>query len=1352
MMIMDDEFLMMNEKRSRLRPREPRNCGVSPNAQPNSPGFQNPKFKIQNSTGFALVVILAFVVLLTVLVLAYFSYSALQRQISSASSNQATVDIFSQGAINTIVSDFKQEIFAGSTNFTVGTNTISIPLTQSNAIPARVGTSSNLPNLIKRSAGGLAFYPGGPVRASAASTTNASQNGRSMSPSRWNAAMLLPKAATNSTDLTPANFTAPDWILVNRGGGNPTAWSSDMAWSGGATNTNTVIGRYAYAIYDEGGLLDVNVAGCPPGTADTVTSYKSAIAFADLTQVGLQTSSIAALVGWRNTATAQPGGSFPNYTFSATSQTNFSKAIATNSTGFLSPANASLVGGESDRQFISRQQLIQFFNTLADSSIQPKADLQNALQYLATFTRALDQPSFAPDPLRPKIIGSAAPPVALSADNYQGNNDAWGGDDLVNPSFLSIRVASAFTRRDGSPAVVGEPLVKKRFPLDRLAFLTYEGPSSSAPAATRTALLNAGVSQAILDEGTPANILGRFGLTWDSTNKVWIYNHGSAAILTLSQVAAANREPDFAELLKASIGAGSLGKGGPNGNRFSSANVSNYQFTLDSSLDYHVLQLMANLIDQADPDSYPTSIQIAAGSVNRVFRGVEDLPYFYRYHPFAVVTRLPVPLLSKDESVVFPMGTTGYSGSSDYAFKGARKTLDPDDSLIGPTLTDTGEATLLYIPEVWNPHDRTAVNASGRPTQFRIVAMTQDPAQQTPAWSIGARSTMQNAYSTGQGILNLADYPKSVAAPLTEAGSVMLFTDNGGQLLREPTLLWREGYPAGVSLSGGSVITDINTTQRYLGVIIGTTKISMERSIDGKRYVFQGNRLPPFSDLPVGSYEQICFRLQFLDASGKWITYDEKYPDLHGLASPILAVNQADWSNNGWKNPFRTGAFSTTASSYDPRTARFGIGTESTWGNGSASDNPTLEISAGNFGANSVAGNDAVANSNFTLLETQRPRIDAGNYVRYSTPCMTSDPGKNQQMRWFSGVGFSASNAYPTSCPFFFNGLLSQNNPAANISTRQGGNTAQIYYEDPDGIARRAMAAYVPVGALNVPATSTTGLPEVTAYTGFASGNGTATSQVQSRPMILNRPFKSVGEMSYAARGLPWKQIDFFTPESGDSALLDTFCINTPPSDALVAGKLNLNTRQAPVLKAVLSGAYREELANRSGGLPSGTLASPLSATEIDSIANKLVSITTDTTNAWRGPISNISQIVGRFVPNPGTIGSATDVYQFTEPVTNVSYTYAGFSAALDSSVYVSATAASIQRLREAAIRPLASVGQVRVWNVLLDVVAQVGRYGSGATSADQFIVEGEGRYWVHLAIDRFTGKVLDRQVELVTE
>jgi hypothetical protein len=72
--------------------------------------------------------------------------------------------------------------------------------------------------------------------------------------------------------------------------------------------------------------------------------------------------------------------------------------------------------------------------------------------------------------------------------------------------------------------------------------------------------------------------------------------------------------------------------------------------------------------------------------------------------------------------------------------------------------------------------------------------------------------------------------------------------------------------------------------------------------------------------------------------------------------------------------------------------------------------------------------------------------------------------------------------------------------------------------------------------------------------------------------------------------------------------------------------------------------------------------------------------------------------------------------------------------------------------MREAAIRPLADCGQTRVWNLLIDVVAQSGSYPSTATDATQFSVTGERHYWQHVAIDRLTGQVLDSSVEEVSE
>src|SRR2546421_12830126 len=76
----------------------------------------------------------------------------------------------------------------------------------------------------------------------------------------------------------------------------------------------------------------------------------------------------------------------------------------------------------------------------------------------------------------------------------------------------------------------------------------------------------------------------------------------------------------------------------------------------------------------------------------------------------------------------------------------------------------------------------------------------------------------------------------------------------------------------------------------------------------------------------------------------------------------------------------------------------------------------------------------------------------------------------------------------------------------------------------------------------------------------------------------------------------------------------------------------------------------------------------------------------------------------------------------------------------------------TVKARREVVPRAISSVSQTRVWNLLIDVVAQSGRYAPGETDPKKFIVEGEQHYWVHVAIDRFTGQVIDRQIEVVKE
>ena len=212
-----------------------------------------PNLTKRPSNGAALIIVLSFVVLLTVLVVAYFSRTTTDRQLAQSSYNDTSADLLARSALDITVSDLKQEIANNPT------------ITTANIEPARYGAPpitdpTPIPNLIRRSFSGAAQS-----RASTVSSGATSANGRSISLARWNSHYLVPRASTTtSIDSTPvSSFTAPDWVLVTSQGPNS------------APAPNAVIGRYAFAVYDEGGLIDVNVGGFPTYASLTLPTRRS---------------------------------------------------------------------------------------------------------------------------------------------------------------------------------------------------------------------------------------------------------------------------------------------------------------------------------------------------------------------------------------------------------------------------------------------------------------------------------------------------------------------------------------------------------------------------------------------------------------------------------------------------------------------------------------------------------------------------------------------------------------------------------------------------------------------------------------------------------------------------------------------------------------------------------------------------------------------------------------------------------------------------------------------------------------------------------------------------------------------
>ena len=1133
--------------------------------------------------GVALVIVLSFVVLITGVVVAFFTLSTLQHQVSSSSASQTTVELFARGALNATVGDLQQEIIAGSSTLAPTQNpapstysTVYLPTAAINAKPELSGTTgaTGTENLLKRSARSTPFYtdnvnpyPFGVTRAAASATTTASVNGRSVTLARWNKPLLLAIPSSNSSaDLTPvAAFSAPDWILVNNAGGNPTAWSTNMVWSSSASNSTSVVGRYAYAIYDEGGLLDANVAGYPAPTGSGSTTgtnyvYKNAEAFADLTQLGLTQNQVNDLVGWRNNASLSLSGTLPtsygNYASGSTIELSYLHLIKGNTNGFLMPANTTASGsnGTTDHQFATRQSLIDFLVNGIGQSGTGVRNLQIALQYLGTFTREINAPTYTPAKSRPTV-----------QPGYPGN----GLDPHYNPSLINdVRVVTSFTRySDATQAVVGEPLIKYRFPLNRLALF---GNSNG------------------MTGGVTSDIYKYFGLTRSSTSTPWVYNHDptavySGTIMTLEEVAAAGREPDFFELLQAGVALGSLGQ---YYNTIVSDVVTSGGVNLDKSPTNQVIQIGANIMDQYDTDSYPTAITLGT----QTFYGLECLPYMTQIY-----------------NVVW--------------------TSDPAN--VPPSF--------WYQPKIWNPQVAVSSTAVPASLRFRVVkASGADPyvvfADQPPVGTAYAESDQTLSAPIVWPDSNTPNSP-SIPASIDASSASINFTPSNNNSFQLPALL--TATQTGMNAKGNNVIGDPG---KNLGVFVGQAP-----SVTPPR------GLPYVNALDQLANSEVYYILEYLSAdSSTWIRYDQ-------IRNRRDAVNGGTASYGLGQFCFPLDAYKTLQHNYqvvrsDPRSDRFGMFV-------------------------SIDGSTPL---------TIRPGVGDGGLVIQPT-LATSSPG------W---TNVTDGNCY-----------------IGDLSDNLAG--SWTHYTDPDGVLRPGLGAYTAGGP--------GGANGITSSGGYPLASDFINNPI-SRPVVLNRPFRSVADMGYASRGAPWKNVDFFSNTTGDAALLDLFCVDATPASLQLqggyndldakqtavpmrAGALDLNTRQPLVVQAMLAGAIKQEATTTP------TMIDP--PTDAASLANSLVTLTKATPLTNRGELASI------------------------------------WSADLN---YASKPDNTIKARREAAIRALADVGNTRTWNLLIDIIAQTGRYPINATKLDQFNVEGEHRYWLHVAIDRYTGKVVSQNLESVYE
>ena len=411
------------------------------------------------SKGAALMIVLAFVVLLTGMALAYFNRTTTDRQLAQSSYTDTSSDLLVRSALDIVVNDFKQEI----------KNNPSVNAT--NIQPTTYGTPSTgqtpIPNLIRRSVSGTGVT-------SNVSSTAVSANGRSINVARWNSHYLIPRATTaNTIDSAPvSSFIAPDWVLVTAQGPNS------------APAPGNVIGRYAFAVYDEGGLVDMNLAGYPAWTQNgggwgnppttptpwmTNVGRKGNIGFADLTALASPSPTstpsqtlINNIVGWRNYATTlQSGTNFANPTFQ-NSDRQGQDAWGSYLLDFGDPPYPSPCpslpftsvdstlgnGGRTDQAFVSRQQLLKLL-----ACIDSSGSWQNRAQYMGTFSRERNQPARdwdrltnrIPDRFDINMIGMVKPNPNNTANgrghgqNHGNGSGSFKGRGHYKGDALSIR-------------------------------------------------------------------------------------------------------------------------------------------------------------------------------------------------------------------------------------------------------------------------------------------------------------------------------------------------------------------------------------------------------------------------------------------------------------------------------------------------------------------------------------------------------------------------------------------------------------------------------------------------------------------------------------------------------------------------------------------------------------------------------------------------------------------------------------------------------------------------------------------------------------------------------------------------
>jgi len=524
--------------------------------------------------GVALVVVLSLVVIVSLILVAFVTTMWMDRTASASYGQSLAAEQIGQGALNLVVAELRNEMAKDALpDLTYPDRPLHTNVTSANILPQKVGTNSAMPSLIKISAA-TNFFEGtrtvGTLKASGVSTFAPSKNGRFLDVNRWGAPYL---------GTFPNTSSLPNWVIMTRGGATNTG---DFGPTGATLNNpapdnmSYAIGRFAYAVYDVGGLMDITVAGHPSTlTPAQINQLKGTLAGADLSVLGI--ADVDALVQWRNAASKSD---YMGYVTNVASANGFSQ---------IAPG---------DNTFLGRQDLIKA------AKLGVAGLSTGAVTNFTTFSREKNAPSWGPQSKIGVPSGNAVDYAGLSTNLTSGTN-------LLTP-YVRYGTAGTITtyKIDGTatnyPVVAGDSVVSRRFPLDRIKWIGPSGPQNG---------------------GALASIQACFGLAWDAPSGVWKYVGPTGSveqtdIKSLVQVAAEKREPNFFELLKAGILSGSLAMEANTGGA-----AVNYSTVPQTSLPLHVFRIGASILSQYESSACPIVVEFMRAGQPWQAYGTENLPY-----------------------------------------------------------------------------------------------------------------------------------------------------------------------------------------------------------------------------------------------------------------------------------------------------------------------------------------------------------------------------------------------------------------------------------------------------------------------------------------------------------------------------------------------------------------------------------------------------------------------------------------------------------------------------------------------------------------------------------------------------